>query len=161
MGKEATRDEFQVITTNRRARHEYFIQDTLETGLVLVGSEIKSIRAGKVSISDAYATIREGEMWVLNMNISSYDPASSENHDPLRPRKLLLHRREIARWGMMVQQKGFTIVPLRLYFRRGRAKLEIGLARGKRQYDKREAMAERDSRRQIDRAISDHRKGQR
>ena len=154
-------DGIKVITTNRKARHEYHIHDTLEAGLVLTGTEIKSIRAGHVSIQEAYVTYHEGEMWLLGMHIAPYDPADRENHEVRRPRKLLLHAREIDRWADRSQQKGFTIIPLRVYIKRGRAKVEIALARGKKLYDKRQALARKDSERRIDRALSDHRKGRR
>lgn len=154
-------ESVKVVATNRKARHEYHIEDTLEVGLVLRGTEIKSIRAGRVSLQEAFVTHQEGEMWVLNMHISPYDPAHRQNHEPLRPRKLLMHRREIRRWSELAQQRGYTIVPLRLYLRRGRAKLEIALARGKKLYDKRETLARRDDQRRIERALSDHRRGRR
>jgi SsrA-binding protein len=151
-------ENIKVITTNRKARHDYFIEDTLEAGLVLTGSEIKSIRAGHVNLREAYVAPRYGEMWLLNMHISSYDRAGYFGHEPLRPRKLLLRRREIDRWADKVQTRGYTIVPLRLYLRHGRAKIEIGLARGKRQYDKRRAIADRDAQRRIDRELGEHRR---
>lgn len=144
--------KFNVIATNRKARHEYYIEDTIEAGLALTGTEIKSIRDHRVSIQEAYVTRQNEEMWVLNMHISSYDPAR-ENHDPVRPRKLLMHRKEINKWGDAVQQKGYTIVALRLYIRNGRAKLEIGLAKGKKLYDKRESISKRDSDRRIQREL--------
>ena len=149
-------DNVKIVATNRKAHHEYHIEETLEAGLVLTGTEIKSIRAGRVNIREAYVAPRNGEMWVLGMHIAQYDPAHRENHEPLRPRKLLMHQREIDRWAAAAQQKGYTIVPLRLYLHRGRAKLEIGLAKGKKLYDKREAIAERDSERRIRRALREH-----
>ena len=145
----------KVVATNRKAFHEYFISDTFEAGLVLVGSEIKSIRAGRVSLQDGYVSFEQGEAWLLNVHIAQYDPASRQNHDPKRRRKLLLHRREINRLAGKVQEKGFTIIPTRLYLKGGRAKVEIGLAKGKRLYDKREAIAKRDSQRQVDRALKE------
>ncbi len=151
-------DGIKVVATNRKARHDYHIGDKLEVGLVLTGTEIKSIRAGRTSLQEAYVTHRDGEMWVIGMHIAAYEPASRENHNPTRPRKLLMHRREINRWTDSVQQKGHTIIPLRLYLKRGRAKLEIGLAKGKRQYDKRQDIAKRDAQRRIDRALSDRRR---
>jgi SsrA-binding protein len=147
-------EAIKIIATNRKARHEYFIEETLETGLVLTGTEIKSIREHRVSLQEAYVRRVDGEMWVINMHIATYDPAR-ENHDPLRPRKLLMNRREITRWGEAAQQKGYTIVPLQLYLRRGRAKLEIGLAKGKKLYDKRDSIAKREAERRIDRALSE------
>ncbi len=155
-----TADNVKVITRNRKARHEYHIEETLEAGMVLTGTEIKSIRAGHASIQEAFVQERDGEMWVVNMHIAQYDPAHRDNHDPLRPRKLLMHRREIERWAAAAQAKGYTIVPLELYLRRGRAKLLIGLAKGKKLYDKRQAIAERDAERRVRRAISERRREQ-
>jgi SsrA-binding protein len=152
-------EHVKIIATNRKARHEYFIEETLEAGIVLTGTEIKSIRAGHVSIQEAYVAEREGELWVLNMHISQYDPAHRDNHDPLRPRKLLMHRREIDRWSADVQRKGYTIVVLRVYLSRGRAKIEIGLAKGKKQHDKRQSIAERESDRKIRRTLREQSKG--
>ena len=152
-------EKIKVIATNRKARFEYIIEDTLEVGLVLVGTEIKSIRAGQVSLQEAYVTHIDGEMWLLGMYIAPYQPAHLENHEPRRPRKLLMHRREINKWADRSQQKGYTIVPLRLYLRRGRAKMEIALVKGKKLYDKRQSIAKRESKRRIDRALSEHRKG--
>jgi len=146
-------DSTKIITTNRKARHEYFIEDTIEAGLVLTGTEIKSIRANRVSIGEAFVVDYDGELWVQNMHIAAYDPASRENHDPLRPRKLLLHKRELKKWIAEVQQKGYTIVPLNVHMRRGRAKLDIGLAKGKKLYDKRQQIAERDDKRRMQRAL--------
>jgi len=145
----------KVVATNRKAFHEYFISDTLEAGVALVGSEIKSIRAGRVSLQDGYVSFEQGEAWLVNVHIAQYDPASRQNHDPKRSRKLLLHRREIDRLAGKVQEKGFTVIPTRLYLKDGRAKVEIGLAKGKRLYDKREAIAKRDSQRQVDRALKE------
>ena len=145
----------KVVATNRKAFHEYFISDTFEAGVALVGSEIKSIRAGRVSLQDGYVSFEQGEAWLLNVHIAQYDPASRQNHDPKRRRKLLLHRREIDRLAGKVQEKGFTVIPTRLYLKDGRAKVEIGLAKGKRLYDKREAIAKRDSQRQVDRALKE------
>jgi SsrA-binding protein len=153
-------ETIKLIATNRKARHDYFIEDTLEAGLTLVGSEVKSVRAGHVNLRDAYVTHRDGEMWLLNMHISSYDRAGHFGHEPLRPRKLLMHRREIDRWADKVLTRGYTIVPLRLYLRRGMAKVEIGLARGKRKYDKRQAIAERDAQRRMEREVDEHRRRQ-
>lgn len=145
----------KVVATNRKAFHEYFISDTFEAGLVLAGSEIKSIRAGRVSLQDGYVSFEQGEAWLVNVHIAQYDPASRQNHDPKRRRKLLLHRREIDRLAGKVQEKGFTVIPTRLYLKDSRAKVEIGLARGKKLYDKREAIAKRDSQRQVDRALKE------
>ena len=145
----------KVVATNRKAFHEYFISDTFEAGIALLGTEIKSVRAGRVSLQDGYVSFEQGEAWLLNVHIAQYDPASRQNHDPKRRRKLLLHRREINRLAGKVQEKGFTIIPTRLYLKGGRAKVEIGLAKGKRLYDKREAIAKRDSQRQVDRALKE------
>jgi len=145
----------KVVATNRKAFHEYFIHDTSEAGIALLGSEIKSIRAGRVSLQDGYVSFEKGEAWLVNVHIAQYDPASRQNHDPKRRRKLLLHRREIDRLAGKVQEKGFTVIPTRLYLKDGRAKVEIGLAKGKRLYDKREAIAKRDSQRQVDRALKE------
>ncbi len=145
----------KVISTNRKARHDYELLDTIEAGLVLTGSEIKSIRAGHVNLREGYIQPRDGELWLVNTHIASYDQAGRHGHDPLRPRKLLLHRKEIERILARVQEKGLTIVPTLLYLVRGRAKVEIALARGKRQYDKREALRRRDSQRQIERSLRD------
>jgi SsrA-binding protein len=143
----------KVVATNRKARHEYHFIDTYEAGLVLLGSEIKSIRAGQVSLQEGFVQFERGEAWLVNVHIAQYDPASQQNHEPRRRRKLLLHRREIDRLQSRVQEKGYTVVPTRLYLKEGRAKAEIALARGKRQYDKRQAIAKRDSQRQVERAI--------
>ncbi len=149
----------RLIASNRKAYHDYFVDETLEAGLVLVGSEIKSIRAGKVNLRDSYVAIRDGEAWLIGTHIAGYAQASYQDHEPRRDRKLLLQRREILRLGQRVDQKGYTIVPLRMYLKNGRAKVEIGLARGKRQYDKRETIARRDADRAIERAIKDAYRG--
>jgi SsrA-binding protein len=156
----ATKTETKVVATNKKAQRDYFVLDRLEAGLVLLGSEIKSVRAGQVNLAEAYVRDDNDEMWLVNAHIAQYDPASRDNHEPLRPRKLLLHREEIARLRDRVQQKGLTIIPLRMYLAKGRAKVEIALARGKRQYDKRQTIAQRDSRREITRVLANQRKGQ-
>jgi SsrA-binding protein len=148
--------EIKVIATNRRARHDYTIEDAIEAGIVLIGSEIKSIRAGRVNLRDGYATVEEGEVWLHNVHIAPYDPASRFGHEPRRRRKLLLHKRQIARLSNRVQEKGYTLVPLRLYLRDNRAKIELALARGKRQYDKRAAIAKREDQRRAQRALREH-----
>ena len=145
----------KVIATNRKARHEYEFHDTFEAGIVLKGSEIKSIRAGRVSLQQGYVTFERGEAWLVDVHIAPYDQAGRENHEPQRRRKLLLNRREIDRLAAQAQQKGYTVVPTRLYLKDGRAKIEIALARGKKLYDKRQSIAERDSKRQVERAIKD------
>ncbi len=150
--------EKESIAVNRRARHDYEILETVEAGLVLTGSEIKSVRAHRVQLRDAYAQVRGGEAWLHDMHISPYDPASRENHEPRRPRKLLLHREEIGRLRGRAEERGLTIVPLRVYLERGYAKVELALARGRRQYDKRRAIAEREARREEERALSPRRR---
>ena len=149
----------QTIAVNRRARHDYEILETFDAGLVLTGTEIKSVRARRVALRDAYATIERGEAWLHNMHISSYDAGSRYNPEPKRTRKLLLHRREISRLLGRTVEKGLTLVPLRIYLQRGYAKVEIGLARGKRLYDKRRAIAEREARREEERALSERQRG--
>ncbi|MBN1201385.1 MAG: SsrA-binding protein SmpB [Anaerolineae bacterium] len=143
----------KVVSTNRKARHTYELMDTFEAGLVLTGSEIKSIRAGHVNLREGYVQARGDELWLLNTHIASYDQAGVFGHDPLRPRKLLLHRREIDRITSRVREKGLTVVPIVMYLIRGLAKVEIALARGKKQYDKRATLRERDSKRQIERSL--------
>lgn len=145
----------KVVATNRKARHDYFIEDTIEAGIVLTGTEIKSVRAGRANLQDSFALIRNGEMWLVGAHISPYVHGNRENHDPTRDRKLLLHRREIDRLAGKVQERGYTLVPLRVYLRDGRAKVELGLAKGKRQYDKRETIAKRDSDREMRRAVKE------
>jgi len=146
-------DETRAVVTNRRARHEYWIEETYEAGIALTGTEVKSLREGHVNLQDAYARVEGGEVWLLNLHISPYEQGNINNHDPLRRRKLLLHRREILRLGPRADQKGYTLVPLRIYFRHGVAKVELGLARGRHEYDKRERIAERDAERRIARAL--------
>ena len=142
----------KVVATNRKAKYNYQILDTYEAGISLRGSEIKSIRAGQLSLSEAYVTINNGrEAWLVSAHIAPYDQASHFNHDPLRSRKLLLHRREIDRLWHDVRQKGLTIIPLRVYLINGLAKVEIAVAKGKKLYDKRAAIAERDAQREIER----------
>ena len=138
---------------NRRARHEYFIEESIEAGLVLTGSEVKSLRAGKGQLKDSYARVERGEVWLMNAHISEYGPAAQFGHEPTQRRKLLLHRREIDRLGGKLREKGLTLVPLRIYFKGGRAKVELGLGRGKKLYDKRESIKEREMRRDVDRAL--------
>lgn len=149
----------KVVATNRSAGHDYFLEERIEAGLALVGSEIKSVRAGQVQLKEAYVQNEGGEMYLLNAHISPYDPASRDNHDPLRPRKLLLHKKQIGKLAAQTKLKGYTIVPLRMYLVKGRAKLEIALGRGKKNYDKRQTIAERDSQRDIQRALSQRSRG--
>ena len=147
----------KVIATNRKAKHEYFLLDTYEAGLVLKGSEIKSIRAGQVSLAQAYVNVDGNEAWLVNAHIAPYNEASRNNHDPIRMRKLLLHRKEIRKLSDKVRQKGATIVPLRIYLKDGKAKIEIALAKGKRHYDKRAEIAKRDAQREMDRLYKQRR----
>jgi SsrA-binding protein len=144
----------KVISLNRKARHNYFIEDSLEAGMVLTGTEIKSVRSGKVNLQDAYALIRDGEAWVFNLHIAPYEQGNRFNVESRRTRKLLLHKGEIMRLMGKVQQRGLTLVPLSLYLRNGKAKLEIGIGKGKKLYDKREAIAEREQKRDVERALS-------
>jgi SsrA-binding protein len=146
-------DGIKIVANNRRAAHEYFLEERFEAGLALVGTEIKSIRAGKAQIKEAYVRVENGQATLLNAHIATYDPAAQFNHDPLRPRRLLLHKKEIRKLGEQVQQKGFTIIPLKLYLSKGRAKLEIALARGKKDYDKRATIARRDAEREMQREL--------
>jgi SsrA-binding protein len=153
------KSDIKIVATNKKAQRDYFLQDRYEAGMVLRGSEIKSIRAGQVNLAEGYVKDERGEMWLVNCHIAPYDPASRENHDPIRPRKLLLHGNEIARLREAVQQKGLTIIPVRMYLSEGRAKVEIALARGKKKYDKRQAIARRDSQRDVARTLAAARKG--
>jgi SsrA-binding protein len=141
------------VATNRRAYHDYFVDETYEAGLQLVGTEVKSLRAGKCNLRDGYVRIAGNEAWLENVHISHYPEASWAQHDPTRPRKLLLHREEIATLIGKVRQKGYTLIPLRVYFARNRAKVEVGLARGKKQFDKRQSIAEADAKREMERAL--------
>jgi len=150
----------RAIATNRRARHEYAILETVEAGLVLRGTEVKSLRAGLVNFKDSYATIRNDEGWLVGCHISPYSHGTDANHDPERDRKLLLHGRELTRLTGKIAERGLTLVPLRLYFKGGRAKVELGLARGKKLHDKRSALREREVRREMDRAARAGRRGQ-
>ncbi|MCH6556343.1 MAG: SsrA-binding protein SmpB [Chloroflexi bacterium] len=143
----------KTVTVNRKAQHDYHIVRTLEAGLSLRGTEIKSIREGRVSIREAYVRPDDGEVWLVGAHIAHYAPAGSANHDPTRRRRLLLHKRQIAELRRAVESEGVTIVPLRLYLKGGRAKLEIAVGRGKRRYDKRAAIAKRDADRQMQRAL--------
>ncbi len=143
----------KLIAANRRARHEYHIEEAVEAGLALTGTEVKSLRAGRVSLVEAYARIQRGEVWLHHLHIPPYEAGNIFNHEPLRPRKLLLHRREIHRLAGRAGQKGYTLVPLRLYFKRGVAKVELALARGKKLYDKRAAIGEREAKRAAERAL--------
>jgi SsrA-binding protein len=142
----------KTVAVNRRARHEYAVEETLEAGIVLTGTEIKSIRAGRVNLAEAYARIERGEAWLIGAHIAPYEQGNRNNHEPTRTRKLLLHRDQISELVGRTQAKGFTLVPLKLYIRNGMAKLELGVGRGKKAYDKRRTIAERDVRRELERA---------
>src|SRR5438067_1767242 len=143
----------KVITVNRQAYHDYYVERTIEAGIALMGTEIKSIRDGKVNLRGSYAIARNGELWLENAHIAVYEHGNRYNHDPMRSRKLLLHLREIEQLISRVETKGLTLVPLKLYLKGGKVKIEVGLCRGKRFYDKREAIAERDVKREIERVI--------
>jgi len=152
MPRNSETSEERVVAQNRRARHDYDILDTYESGIVLTGTEVKSLRQGKASLVEAYATVESGEAFVLQMHIPPYEQGNRSNPDPVRRRKLLLHRDQIEALRRAVEQKGQTIIPLKLYFSRGRAKLLIGVARGRKTHDKRHAIAEREAKREMDRA---------
>jgi SsrA-binding protein len=148
----------RAVATNRRARHDYHIEETFEAGIVLTGPEVKSLRAGRASLAEAYGRVTDGELWVENLHIAPYSHAAERSYDPRRSRKLLLHRAEIDRLVGRTQERGLTLIPLRLYFRRGLAKLELGLGRGKRRFEKRHAIAEREHRREMERAVARRRR---
>ena len=149
------------IATNRKARHLYSVIDTVEAGIALVGTEVKSLRLGRVSLVESFATIDDHEVWLHNLHIAEYVMGSWTNHATRRKRKLLLHRSEILRWEQRVRESGLSLVPLALYFRDGRVKVELALVKGKKTWDKRQDLAERDAQREIDRALSHHLKGRR
>jgi SsrA-binding protein len=142
------------VATNRKARHDYHVEDVYEAGLVLTGTEVKSLRAGRASLVDGFASITDGEAWLEGVHIPEYTQGTWTNHEPRRRRKLLLHRDEIAKLSAEVREQGMTLVPLQLYFKDGRAKVEIAVARGKKSYDKRQALRERQDRREADRAMA-------
>ena len=147
------KNQEKVVCVNRRAHHEYFIEETFEGGMVLVGSEVKSLREGKANLTDSYARILRGEAVLLKAHISPYAASNRLNHDPTRTRKLLLHKRELRRLTGKVQERGLTLVPLKLYFKNGRAKVELALARGKKMYDKRESLKKKVIQREIERSL--------
>ncbi len=147
-----------MLAKNRKARHIYNILETFESGIALHGTEVKSVRDARVNLKESYARVENGELFLYNMHISPYEQGNRFNHEPLRKRKLLMHRREINRLGGYVKEKGFTLVPLSLYLSRGKVKLELALARGKRDYDKRHDIAERDAKRDMDRALKERQK---
>jgi SsrA-binding protein len=148
----------KVISTNRKARHDYHIEESYEAGIVLTGTEVKSVRNTRVNLKDSYARIENGEIFLYNMHISPYEPGNRFNHDPLRVRKMLMHKREIGRLTGKTQEKGYALIPLKIYLKKGLVKLELGLARGKKLYDKRRDIAERDSKREMERAFRDKQK---
>jgi len=151
----AKSEGIKVISENRKARHDYHIEETFEAGIVLTGTEVKSLRLGRANLKDSYAGVETGEVFLYNCHISTYDQGNRFNHEPKRKRKLLLHKREINRLIGQTKQKGYTLVPLRLYFSRGLVKIELALAKGKRSFDKREDIAKRDAQRQISRALKE------
>lgn len=160
MSDRQTKSGSGLVVENRKARHDYFIEETIEAGIALVGSEIKSVRAGRANLRESYVRIENGEAWLLNAHISPWPQAGTYfNHEPTRPRKLLLHRDEIESLRGKVEQKGLTLVPLKIYLVRGKAKVEVAVARGKKLYDKRDAMAERDSEREIARVMREKNRG--
>ena len=148
----------RTVATNRRARHDYAIEESFEAGMVLTGQEVKSLRAGRATLSDAYAHVEGNQVWVENMHIPPYEMADTRRYDPKRPRKLLLHREEIRRLIGKTAERGLSLIPLKIYFTRGLAKMELGLGRGKRQFEKRDAIAEREHRREMERAFADRRR---
>ncbi|MDG4657137.1 SsrA-binding protein SmpB [Ectobacillus antri] len=148
----------KVVAQNKKAYHDYFIEETYEAGMVLQGTEIKSIRAGRVNLKDAYARIQNGEIWIFGMHISPYEQGNRYNHDPLRTRKLLLHRKEILKLIGYTKETGYTIVPLRIYLQNGFAKMQIGVAKGKKNYDKREDLKKKEAKRDIERAFRERQK---
>jgi SsrA-binding protein len=148
----------KVIARNKKARHEYFIEDTYEAGVVLTGTEVKSLREGRASLVDGFAQVRDGELWMYNVHIPEYNQGTWNNHAPRRMRKLLLHRSEIQKLIGKTKESGLTLIPLELYFKDGKAKIELGLARGKKDYDKRQTLLERTMKREAERDISDARR---
>lgn len=152
------KNKIKIVCENRKARHDYFIHETYEAGIALVGTEVKALREGKANLKDSFAIIKNGEAILENVHISPYEHGNIFNHDPLRARKLLLHKAEITRLFSKTQEKGLTLVPLKIYFSKGRAKVEIALASGKKNYDKRQAIAEKTAKREIDRALKERQK---
>lgn len=151
-----SKEEIKAVAQNKKARHDYFIEQTLEAGIVLSGTEVKSIRQGKVNLKDSYASIENGEVILNGMHISPYEQGNIFNKEPMRDRKLLLHKYEINKLIGLTQQKGMSLVPIQLYFKRGKVKIELGVAKGKKLYDKRDDIAERDAKREIDRKMKEH-----
>ncbi len=152
MPKTASND-IKIVANNRQATHDYSIEDRYEAGLVLLGTEIKSIRAGQANLREGYVMLKRDELFLVNTHISVYEPAGRTGHDPLRDRKLLMHHKEIIKIAQKLKERGYTLIPLKIYLKNGRAKIEIGLGKGKRQFDKRETIAKRDAQRQMDRAM--------
>lgn len=150
--------EGKVVAQNKKARHDYHVEETFEAGIVLQGTEIKSIRAGRANLKDSFARVQNGELFLLNMHISPYEQGNRYNHDPLRTRKLLLHRKEINKLLGATKEQGYSIVPLKMYLKNGFAKLLIGLAKGKKHYDKRDDLKKKDAKREIERAFRDRQK---
>jgi SsrA-binding protein len=146
-------DNERLIAQNRRARHEYEVVDTLECGIMLVGSEVKSLRRGTLSLDEAYGQVKQGEVWLLGCEIAEYVEANRFNHNPKRPRKLLLHRREVKKFASKAHEKGLTLIPLKMYFKEGRAKVLLGICRGKQLHDKRDSLKKKSMQREMDRAI--------
>lgn len=155
MARQSAGEEVKQIATNRKAYHDYFLEDTYEAGIALTGTEIKSVRTARVNLRDGFVQLRNGEAWLVNVHIAPYDFGNRENHEPRRERKLLLHRQEIRKLQSKVSERGWTIVPLRMYLKDGRAKVEVALVRGKRLYDKKDAIAERDADRELRRAVKE------
>ena len=153
----AEKKGIKVMANNRKAFHDYFVEDRLEAGIELKGTEVKSIRAWTLNLKDSYAIAKNGEAYIYSMHISPYDKGNIFNHDPDRPKRLLLHKREIARLHALVKQDGYALVPLSVYFKEARVKVELGICKGKKNYDKREASAQRDAKREMDRAMKDRR----
>ncbi|MBQ5769631.1 MAG: SsrA-binding protein SmpB [Clostridia bacterium] len=147
------KEELKTVAQNRKARHDYFVEESFECGIELRGTEVKSIRLGKCNLKDCYASVEKGEMWVHGMHISPYEKGNIFNTDPMRPKKLLLHKAEIRKLEQAVMQKGLTLVPLSVYLKEGRMKMQLGLCKGKKNYDKRDDMAKRDAEREIERSM--------
>ena len=151
----AEKESFKTIAQNRKARHDFFVEESYEAGIELVGTEVKSLRAGSCNLRDAWVEIKGGEMFVRQMHVSPYEQGNIFNRDPMRVRKLLMHKREIAKIGFLLQTKGYTLIPLSVYFKGSHIKVQVGLCKGKKLYDKRDDMAKRDAQRDIDRSIKE------
>ncbi len=155
MSAKTASESEKIVCTNRKARHDYYIQDTIETGVVLVGTEVKSLREGRAHLKDSYALVKNGEVFLFNCHISPYTHGNLQNHEPLRTRKLLLHRAQIRKLLGLTTQKGFTLVPLKIYFTRSKVKLALGIAKGKKLHDKRHALREKEANRDMERALKE------